>query len=117
MLPVLVSMGEQPLLPESLHLEVMVEDFRPTLCRLYNLAEDIGESKNVAADHPDVVAKLQALVEQAKDDLGVTGTGPGVREFGHVENPQPLISAEGVIRDGFKPRRRLRSDQSTRSMN
>ncbi|WP_460063150.1 phage tail-collar fiber domain-containing protein [Pseudomonas sp. S2_H08] len=39
LLPVLVSMGEQPLLPESLHLEVMVEDFRPTLCRLYNLAE------------------------------------------------------------------------------
>jgi hypothetical protein len=71
--------------------------------RLYNLADDIGESKNVAADHPDVVAKLQALVEQAKSDLGINDKGPGVRELGRVANPQPLISRDGTIREGFKP--------------
>ena len=71
--------------------------------RLYNLADDIGESKNVATDHPDVVAKLQALVEQAKSDLGINDKGPGVRELGRVSNAQPLISRDGTIRDGFKP--------------
>jgi len=71
--------------------------------RLYNLADDIGESKNVAAAHPDVVAKLQTLVEQAKSDLGIKEKGPGVRELGRVENPQPLIGRDGKIRDGFQP--------------
>ncbi len=33
---------------------------------LYNLAHDIGETKNVAADHPDVVRKLMALAGKAK---------------------------------------------------
>lgn len=73
------------------------------LPRLYNLEDDIGESKNVIADHPEVVAKLQALIKQADSDLGITGSGPGVRELGRVENAQPLISREGVIREGFKP--------------
>ena len=71
--------------------------------RLYNLDNDIGESKNVAAANPDIVAKLQALVEQAKSDLGINDIGPGVRELGRVANPQPLISRDGTIRDGFKP--------------
>ena len=31
---------------------------------LYNLTEDIGESKNVAADHPDIVAKARRLIRQ-----------------------------------------------------
>lgn len=74
-----------------------------TAPRLYNLDSDIGESKDVSAGHPEVVAKLQALIDLAKNDLGVTGTGPGVRELGRVAHPQPLISREGVIREGFKP--------------
>lgn len=36
---------------------------------LYNLAEDIGESKNVVADHPDVVAQLTKIAEQAKSEV------------------------------------------------
>lgn len=32
--------------------------------QLYNLAEDIGETKNVAAAHPDVVAKLTRLLDR-----------------------------------------------------
>jgi arylsulfatase A-like enzyme len=32
--------------------------------RLFNLADDISESKNVAADHPERVADMQALMEQ-----------------------------------------------------
>ena len=71
--------------------------------QLYNLADDIGESKNVAADRPEIVAKLQALVEQAKSDLGINDKGPGVRELGRVDNPKPLIGHDGTIRDGLKP--------------
>jgi arylsulfatase A-like enzyme len=37
---------------------------------LYDLANDIGEKRNVADEHPDVLARLQSLVEQARDDLG-----------------------------------------------
>jgi hypothetical protein len=37
---------------------------------LYNLEADVGETQNVAADHPQMVADLQRLAEQARDDLG-----------------------------------------------
>jgi arylsulfatase A-like enzyme len=37
---------------------------------LYNLASDIGESQDVAADHPEVVARLEKLADQMRDDLG-----------------------------------------------
>ena len=52
---------------------------------LYNLKEDVGERKNVADQHPDVVKKLQALAEQARVELGDTltnRTGKGVRPAG-----------------------------------
>jgi hypothetical protein len=38
-----------------------------------------------------------------KEDLGVTGTGPGVRPLGRVANPQPLIGLDGAIRPEFAP--------------
>lgn len=37
---------------------------------LYNLATDIGEKQDVAAEHPDIVARLERLAEAARDDLG-----------------------------------------------
>ena len=36
----------------------------------YNLADDVGESRNVTAEHPDVVERLMLIVEQARADLG-----------------------------------------------
>ena len=71
--------------------------------RLYNLGDDIGESKNVAAEHADEVRRLQGLAEKMKDDLGVDGIGPGCRELGRVTDPEPLIHTDGTIREGFKP--------------
>jgi alkaline phosphatase/alkaline phosphatase D len=68
---------------------------------LYNLVDDIGESKNVAGAHPDVVASLRAAAEQTKDDLGMDGVGAGCRPLGKAANPQPLINHEGTIREGF----------------
>jgi arylsulfatase A len=37
---------------------------------LYDLANDIGERHNVAESHPQVVERLQAYAERARDDLG-----------------------------------------------
>lgn len=69
---------------------------------LYNLEEDIGEAKNVAAEHADIVAKLEQEAEKMKADLGdKTRNAPGVRELGRVKEPQPLIGADGTVREGF----------------
>jgi len=65
---------------------------------LYNLAEDIGETKNLAAAQPDIVRRLQALAETMRGDLGLDGIGPGCRPLGRVANPQPLIALDGTVR-------------------
>ncbi len=62
--------------------------------RLYNLKNDITETKNVAADHPDVVKRLLALAEKARKDLGdLDRRGDGQREPGIVNSPVPLEMA------------------------
>jgi arylsulfatase A-like enzyme len=63
------------------------QPFKPTL---YNLDADIGETTDVAAQHPDVVKRLQDYVAKMDADLGVKGLGPGVRPSGRVANPKPL---------------------------
>ena len=37
---------------------------------LYDLHSDIGETNDIASDHPDVVKQLQAFANQARKDLG-----------------------------------------------
>lgn len=62
---------------------------------LYNLEEDIGESRNVFDQRRDVVTHLRALADEARQDLGdaVQGiAGSGVRSVGRVENPVPLTT-------------------------
>ena len=54
---------------------------------LYDLANDIGETTDVSAQHPDVVKQLEAEVEKARADLGDTSVkqpGAGRREPGHL---------------------------------
>jgi arylsulfatase A-like enzyme len=54
---------------------------------LFDLQHDVGETTDVAAQHPDVVARLQAAAEAARADLGdsLTGrTGSGVRPAGRL---------------------------------
>jgi arylsulfatase A-like enzyme len=49
---------------------------------LFDLATDPGERTNVAAQHPDIVARLKALADRARSDLGDAMTkveGKGVR--------------------------------------
>jgi arylsulfatase A-like enzyme len=52
---------------------------------LYDLESDVGETKNVADKHPDVVRRLEALADKARADLGDSATkqqGKGVRPPG-----------------------------------
>lgn len=59
--------------------------------RLYNLSTDIGERTNVAAQFPDVVAKLKALAaHEAATLCDGSKDGPGVRPPGRVAKPSPL---------------------------
>jgi len=55
---------------------------------LYDLEADVGETTDLAAAHPDVVRRLEALAEKARDDLGDSATrreGRGVRPAGRLE--------------------------------
>jgi arylsulfatase A len=54
---------------------------------LFDLESDIGETKNVAADHSEIVERLTAVGERARDDLGdslTRRTGKNVRPAGQL---------------------------------
>jgi arylsulfatase A len=58
-----------------------------TSLALFDLAEDPGETTNVAGRHPEVVQRLETLAERAREDLGDSATkqaGKGVRPPGQV---------------------------------
>lgn len=60
---------------------------------LYNLSEDIGETKNIYDEHPDIVAQIMKKVEACREDMGdaVTGVkGRNVRPIGRIPDPRPL---------------------------
>lgn len=71
--------------------------------QLFNLKTDIGEARNVAADHPETLKKLHELAAAMADDLGLTGIGPGCRALGKVADAAPLINHDGQVRAGFEP--------------
>ena len=55
---------------------------------LYDLRQDEGERRDVSAEHPEVVRRLEALAEKARADLGdaLTGrAGSGVRPVGRLD--------------------------------
>jgi arylsulfatase A len=60
---------------------------------LYDLEADAGETTNRYDNEPDVVSRLRAMVEEARQDLGdeITGVaGANIRPSGQVDNPKPL---------------------------
>ncbi|MDN5203685.1 sulfatase [Fulvivirgaceae bacterium BMA10] len=55
---------------------------------LYNVRDDISETKNVASEHQDIVEKLLALADKSREELGDALTnkeGKGVRPVGKVQ--------------------------------
>jgi arylsulfatase A-like enzyme len=74
--------------------------------RLYHLDQDIGEKTNLAAQHPDIVAKLTALAEKMTTEIG--GDEPKSRRPpGEVENPVTLYPTSD------KSKERRNAKQST----
>jgi len=64
---------------------------KPQPLALYDLDEDPAETTDVQADHPEVVARLLAIAEAARSDLGDALTerqGSGTRKSGQV-SPAP----------------------------
>ena len=62
---------------------------RATPGALFDLREDIGETVDQSAAHPDVVARLAAWAEKARLDLGDGRiTGRNQRSAGYVESPE-----------------------------
>jgi arylsulfatase A len=60
--------------------------------QLYDLKANIAETTNVADRHPDVVKRLLALANKARDDLGdLNRKGKNQRPAGWVESPKPLL--------------------------
>ena len=68
---------------------------------LYDLKNDIGETKDVAAKYPEIVARLQADAEKARADLGdslLNREGNGKREPGRTAPLDPeLVGKELTI--------------------
>lgn len=66
---------------------------------LYNLHNDLGEKKNVAAKHPDLVAKLQRMLDDFVADISKNS-----RPVGVASNPRTLVPRPGVEGDeGYRP--------------
>jgi arylsulfatase A-like enzyme len=55
---------------------------------LFDLSSDVGETRNIAAAHPDVIRRLTKLADAMREELGDTLTGAkgrGVRQVGRSE--------------------------------
>jgi Arylsulfatase A and related enzymes len=79
------TLGEKPKRATG-GIPVRYKQARVTAPELYDLSDDAGEKGDVAAKHPDVVARLTALAEKARADLGdgPNRKGAGVRPPGMV---------------------------------
>jgi len=64
---------------------------------LYDLAADIGETTDLAAQNPEIVESLRQRADACRRDLGdslTDATGENRRPCGRVENPQPLTTQD-----------------------
>lgn len=63
-----------------------------SIFRLYDVKTDLGEKNNLADKHPEVVKRLAALAEKAREELGDKDRpGKGQRPAGWVDNPKPML--------------------------
>jgi arylsulfatase A-like enzyme len=77
-------------------------NYVPMDLTLFDLLEDPGETRNVAAAHPEVVDTLLALVDMGRQELGdrlTNSVGRSVRPPGRVQHPwseQGTTTATGI---------------------
>lgn len=75
-------------------------DERGNAGALYDLIDDVGETRDVSSGNPSVVARLLTLAERSREDIGDTGNvfqrrrrrGRGCRPVGRVAQSVPLTS-------------------------
>jgi len=68
------------------------EDAGPAGALLFDMESDPGETTDVADEHPEVVAELAGLAEQAREELGDTDReAKGRRPAGVYANPTPRV--------------------------
>ena len=66
----------------------------PEVRELYNLKQDIGESKNLARDLPDKVKELDALIDQFVKQTGALYPQPNPA---YVATPETPAATEGLV--------------------
>jgi arylsulfatase A len=62
-------------------------------CLLYDLVADPGESRDLSAEMPEVVRRLEKIADQYRQDIGdglVGASGANCRPAGKVADPKPL---------------------------
>jgi arylsulfatase A-like enzyme len=66
---------------------------------LYNLEEDLGEKKNVAAKHPNIVKRLKGYMNKFEQDIKKNS-----RPIGKAKNPRTLVPRPGAEgEDAYTP--------------
>jgi arylsulfatase A-like enzyme len=79
---------------------------------LFDLKNDVGETTDVAAEHPDVVARLTAAAERARADLGDKLTGREGKNIRPAGQAGPDERSEGPQ----NPKRRQERAAARRSV-
>ncbi len=89
------------------------EGFEESDIYLFNLRRDPGETENVAAEYPDEVKRLTALIEAARQDIGDASTpdapGENVRPHGLADKAPDSWLPEAIrnMKEGSKNREAL----------
>ena len=66
---------------------------------LFNVVDDVSCKQNVADKHPDIIAQLTKIAEDARRDLGDKGRpGKGLRPPGKIDGkPQPQVLQKNAL--------------------
>jgi hypothetical protein len=59
---------------------------------LYNLSKDIGETNNLASEHPDIIARIEKYASEAfvANRKQIGGKWPHISEFVHGDRVDKL---------------------------